>query len=190
MKCVLLRKSCSLSNVAGTASKGYAVALTFFYTVSFNYYFAWILSCLVLYETHTTYKHLLIMLIYTLQHLVNVLLKRLLHSVLWQPTTLCFFFFSLCMSNAIHTQRQMHFHTPHMFYVHIVACMCSLYQPFLHLPELRVVQVLLFRGAHYCTGQNMQPEQRQVNKFLKHFSSTAQVPCAALGQICHGRNRV
>uniref|UniRef100_A0A6B0UDL6 Putative secreted protein n=1 Tax=Ixodes ricinus TaxID=34613 RepID=A0A6B0UDL6_IXORI len=30
------------------------------------------------------------MLIYTLQHLVNVLLKRLLHSVLWQPTTLCF----------------------------------------------------------------------------------------------------
>ncbi|CAN7997693.1 unnamed protein product [Ixodes pacificus] len=99
------------------------------------------------------------MLIYTLQHLVNVLLKRLLHSVLWQPTTLCFVFFLLCMSNAIPTQRQMHFHTPHMFYVHIVACICSLYQPFLHLPELRVVQVLLFRGAHYCTGQNMQPEQ-------------------------------
>lgn len=170
---------------------------TFFFTVSFNYYFAWILSCLVLYETHTTYKHLLIMLIYTLQHLVNVLLKRLLHSVLWQPTTLCFVFFLFVVHVKCHPHAEAGA-LPHS--AHVLRPHCCVYVQFISTlpPSARTAgstsvtfsRGLLFRGAHYCTGQNMQPEQRQVNKFLKHFSSTAQVPRAALGQICHGRNRV
>lgn len=116
---------------------------------------------LVLYETHTTHRHLLIMLIYTLQHLVNVLLKCLQCSVLRQPTTL--FFFLLRLSTAIRAQWQTCIHSLRMFYVHIVARKCGIRPPFLYLPGLR------------CSAFIVQDRICSLNKKFTNFRDTTSV---------------